>query len=98
MATDIEIARAAKLEPILKIAEKIGIPAEAIEPYGTKIGKIDLGFLAEAQERAKSRAEVEAHPRHRHQPDGGRRRQDDDLSRPRRCAAPCRQEERRRPA
>jgi formate--tetrahydrofolate ligase len=55
MATDIEIARAAKLEPILKIAEKIGIPAEAVEPYGTKIGKIDLGFLAEAQERAKSR-------------------------------------------
>ena len=55
MATDIEIARAAKLEPILKIAEKIGIPAEAVEPYGTKIGKVDLGFLAEAQERAKSR-------------------------------------------
>ena len=55
MATDIEIARAAKLEPILKIAEKINIPAEAIEPYGTKIGKVDLGFLAEAQERAKSR-------------------------------------------
>jgi formate--tetrahydrofolate ligase len=55
MATDIEIARAAKLEPILKIAEKIGIPTEAVEPYGTKIGKIDLGFLAEAQERAKSR-------------------------------------------
>ncbi|MEW6436663.1 MAG: formate--tetrahydrofolate ligase [Pseudomonadota bacterium] len=53
MATDIEIARAAKLEPILKIAEKIGIPAEAVEPYGTKIGKVDLGFLAQAQERAK---------------------------------------------
>ena len=30
MPTDIEIARAAKLEPILKIAEKIGIPADAI--------------------------------------------------------------------
>jgi formate--tetrahydrofolate ligase len=55
MPTDIEIARAAKLEPILKIAEKIGIPADAIEPYGTKIAKVDLDFLAQAQERAKSK-------------------------------------------
>ncbi|QAY96860.1 formate--tetrahydrofolate ligase [Methylovirgula ligni] len=55
MPTDIEIARAAKLEPILKIAEKIGIPADALEPYGTKIAKVDLDFLARAQESAKSR-------------------------------------------
>jgi formate--tetrahydrofolate ligase len=56
MLTDIEIARAAKLEPILTIAERVGIPAEAIQPYGTYIGKVDLHFLAGAHERAKARA------------------------------------------
>jgi len=56
MPTDIEIARAAKLEPIMAIAERVGIPAEAIQPYGTYIGKVDLHFLADAYERAKARA------------------------------------------
>jgi formate--tetrahydrofolate ligase len=56
MLTDIEIARAAKLEPILAIAERAGIPAEAIQPYGNFIGKVDLHFLADALERAKARA------------------------------------------
>ena len=56
MPSDIEIARAAKLEPILAIAERAGVPAEAIEPYGKYIGKVDLHFLADAHERAKARA------------------------------------------
>jgi formate--tetrahydrofolate ligase len=56
MPTDIEIARAAKLEPILAIAERAGVSAEAIEPYGKYIGKVDLHFLAGARERAKARA------------------------------------------
>src|ERR1700689_624503 len=56
MLTDIEIARAAKLEPILAIAERAGIPADAIQPYGNFIGKVDLHFLADALERAKVRA------------------------------------------
>jgi formate--tetrahydrofolate ligase len=55
MSTDIEIARAAKLEPITAIAERAGIPADAMEPYGTKIAKIDLDFLAKAHERAASK-------------------------------------------
>jgi formate--tetrahydrofolate ligase len=56
MPTDIEIARAAKLEPILAIAERAGVSAEAIEPYGKYIGKVDLHFLDGARERAKARA------------------------------------------
>ncbi|MFZ3178344.1 MAG: formate--tetrahydrofolate ligase [Methylovirgula sp.] len=56
MPSDIEIARAAKLEPILAIAERAGVPAEAIEPYGKYIGKVDLHFLADAHERAEARA------------------------------------------
>ena len=47
MPTDIEIARAAKLEPIPKIAGTIGIPEEAFHPYGRWIAKIDPGFLAQ---------------------------------------------------
>ncbi|QXX73494.1 formate--tetrahydrofolate ligase [Methylovirgula sp. HY1] len=55
MSTDIEIARAATLEPITAIAERAGIPADAIQPYGTKIAKVDLDFLAKTHEAAKSK-------------------------------------------
>jgi formate--tetrahydrofolate ligase len=58
MPTDIEIARAAKLEPILAIAERAGVAAEAIEPYGKYIGKVDLHFLASAKERANKAAKL----------------------------------------
>ena len=55
MSTDIEIARAATLEPITAIAERAGIPADAIQPYGTKIAKVDLDLLAKTHEAAKSK-------------------------------------------
>ncbi|EKF50230.1 formate--tetrahydrofolate ligase [Thermosipho africanus H17ap60334] len=42
MKTDIEIAREAKLEKITKIAEKIDIAEEYVEPYGKYIAKVDL--------------------------------------------------------
>jgi formate--tetrahydrofolate ligase len=42
MKTDIEIAREAKLEKITKIAKKIDIPEEYVEPYGKYIAKVDL--------------------------------------------------------
>ena len=42
MLTDIEISRAATLQPIGKIAEAAGIPPEAVEPYGHFKAKIDL--------------------------------------------------------
>lgn len=45
MPSDIEIARAARLQPIGKIAEKLGIPDEALSPYGKHIAKVDLGWL-----------------------------------------------------
>jgi formate--tetrahydrofolate ligase len=44
--SDIEIARAAKLEPIQQIAERAGIPVESIRPYGNHIAKVDAKFLA----------------------------------------------------
>jgi formate--tetrahydrofolate ligase len=45
MQTDIEISRAATLRPIQQIADAIGIPAAATEPYGHYKAKIDLGWL-----------------------------------------------------
>ncbi len=58
MPTDIEIARAAKLQPITAIAERAGIPVEALQPYGTKIAKVDLDFLAKAHKNAKSKGKL----------------------------------------
>ncbi len=44
--TDIQIAQAASLQPILPLAqERLGIPASALEPYGHFKAKIDLGWL-----------------------------------------------------
>ncbi|HRJ68492.1 MAG TPA: formate--tetrahydrofolate ligase [Beijerinckiaceae bacterium] len=45
MATDIEIAREARLKPIAAIAAKIGVPESAVSPYGRHIGKIDLAHV-----------------------------------------------------
>jgi len=47
--SDIEIARAAKLQPIGAIAERAGIPESALEPHGRYIGKVALDFLAGRQ-------------------------------------------------
>ena len=49
MPSDIEIARAAKLQPIGAIAERAGIPESALEPHGRYIGKVGLDFLAGRQ-------------------------------------------------
>ena len=40
MQTDIEIARQARLQPIQTSADRLGIPAEAVSPYGRFIGKV----------------------------------------------------------
>ena len=45
MASDIEIARAATLQPITEVAARIGIPDEALHHYGRHIAKIDHGFI-----------------------------------------------------
>jgi formate--tetrahydrofolate ligase len=44
--TDIEIAQAATLKPVLQMAQdRLGIPPEALEPYGHYKAKIDLVWL-----------------------------------------------------
>ena len=44
--SDIDIAQAASLTPILQLAQdKLGIPPEALEPYGHYKAKIDLTWL-----------------------------------------------------
>jgi formyltetrahydrofolate synthetase len=43
--SDIEIAQAAKIKPILQVAENYGIPAEYLDPYGMDKAKVRLEFL-----------------------------------------------------
>ena len=45
MQSDIEIARAAQLEPVLAIGERLGIPADALVPHGHDKAKIRLDYL-----------------------------------------------------
>jgi len=46
--SDIQIAQAATLKPILQLAQdRLGIPAQALEPYGHYKAKIDLGWLSQ---------------------------------------------------
>jgi formate--tetrahydrofolate ligase len=46
MPTDIEIAQHAKLLPISQIAARLGIPDDALEPYGRTKAKVSLDWLA----------------------------------------------------
>ena len=48
MPTDIEVARAASIQPIQSVAERAGIPLAAIEPYGHHKAKIDVTRIAAA--------------------------------------------------
>jgi len=43
--SDIEIAQAAKVRPIQEIAEKLGIPTDALIPYGHDKAKIGADFI-----------------------------------------------------
>ena len=45
MPTDIEIARAASLKPIAEVAARIGIPEDAVDPYGRHKAKLSLDWL-----------------------------------------------------
>jgi len=49
--SDIEIAQAASKKPIAEIAGKLGIPPEALIPYGADKAKINADFIASAQGR-----------------------------------------------
>lgn len=50
MKTDIEIAQQAKMEPIIKIAEKIGLTEDDLELYGKYKAKISDEYLTKIQD------------------------------------------------
>jgi formate--tetrahydrofolate ligase len=52
---DIEIARAARLRPIPEIAARLGIPDDALIPYGRDKAKIDGGFIRSLEGRPEGR-------------------------------------------
>ena len=51
MKSDIEIAQSAKMEPIIKVAEKLGLNEEQIEFYGKYKCKISLDVLKSLNEK-----------------------------------------------
>ena len=55
MMSDIEIAQAAKMLTIDKVAAKLGIPQESLEPYGHYKAKISLEYLSSLPERKNSK-------------------------------------------
>ncbi len=48
--SDIEIAREAKMQPIVEIGQKIGIPADALLQYGPTKAKISAEFIKSVQQ------------------------------------------------
>jgi formate--tetrahydrofolate ligase len=50
--SDIEIARAARKQPISEIGAALGIPAESLEPYGNDKAKVSAEFVASLADRA----------------------------------------------
>ena len=62
--SDIEIAQKAKMQRITKIAEKLGIAEEHLEPYGHYKAKVSLDYV----DSLKDRPERQADPGHRDQP------------------------------
>lgn len=53
--TDIEIARAASMQPIDKIGEKLNITRESLIPMGRSIAKLDLDFISSLEDRPDGR-------------------------------------------
>src|SRR3546814_20341339 len=43
--SDIEIARDAKMQPITKVGEKLGIPADALMQFGPSKAKLSFSYL-----------------------------------------------------
>ncbi|HEX9836225.1 MAG TPA: formate--tetrahydrofolate ligase [Alphaproteobacteria bacterium] len=53
--SDLEIARAAKMKPIMEVAEGLGIAARHVIPFGHTKAKLDLGYLQGLPERANAK-------------------------------------------
>ena len=49
--SDIEIAREARMKPIMEIGAGLGIPSESLMPYGHTKAKIDLGYIDSLKDR-----------------------------------------------
>ena len=49
--SDLEIAREATLKPIAEIAERVGIPDEALVPFGRTKAKVSFDFIESTRER-----------------------------------------------
>ena len=49
--SDIEIAREAKMKPILEVGEPLGIPSSALIPYGHTKAKVDLDYIGSLTDR-----------------------------------------------
>ena len=54
MKSDIEIAQNAKMEPIVKIAEKLGVLEDEIEQYGKYKCKISLDIMKKNENKTNS--------------------------------------------
>jgi formate--tetrahydrofolate ligase len=52
MQSDLEIARSTKLRPIAEIADKLDIPADALEPYGRYQAKVGFDFIKPLEDRS----------------------------------------------
>ncbi len=50
--SDIEIAREAKMRPIVEIAARLGVPADALIPYGTTKAKLSFPFIESLKSRS----------------------------------------------
>ncbi|MBC5646966.1 formate--tetrahydrofolate ligase [Christensenella tenuis] len=50
MNNDLKIANSVTAEPILKIAQKLGIPENVLIPYGKDIAKVQLSYLKKLEE------------------------------------------------
>ena len=49
--SDIEISQAAKMRPILEIADKLGIPQDSVLPFGHYKAKVALDFIASLKDK-----------------------------------------------
>lgn len=55
MPSDIEIAQAAAMDPIVSVAARLGIPEMSLEPYGHYKAKVSLSYLAALPENPAAR-------------------------------------------
>ena len=55
MSIDLEIARQARMRPIVEVADGLGIPTESLVPYGHYKAKVDLNYLAKQRGRLRGK-------------------------------------------